>query len=204
MVRPCCHPSALLSAPLWEVHPGGGTPALSGRALGGREQVALQGSMLGPVLFSIFVNDLNEVTDCTLSQFGHDSKLGESVDVLEERRALQRDLDWLDQWAEANWMRLNKAKCCIQDLGHNHPTQCYRLGAGSLESWKRTGGCWSTVAEHASVCPQVAKNPVLYQKWRGQQSQGGDHTPVLSTCGPLTTRRTLRYWSMSREEQQSW
>jgi len=94
----------------------------------------LQGLIVGPALFNTFVGDTDSGIKYTLSMFPSNIKLSGAVDTLEERNAIQRDLDRIERWARVNLMNFNKAKCKILHLGQGNPKHKYRVRGEGIRS----------------------------------------------------------------------
>ncbi|KAK4827782.1 hypothetical protein QYF61_021735 [Mycteria americana] len=73
-----------------------GTRSIWGQATKG----VPKGSMLGPILCNIFINDLDDGAECTLSKFEGDTELGGVADTPEGCAAIQRDLDRTEEGAD--------------------------------------------------------------------------------------------------------
>jgi len=86
-----------------------------------------QGSVLGPVLFLIYINDL----DCGLvkwiSKFADDTRVYGRVMDLSGAVQLQTDLDTLFQWSREWQMMLNVSKCKVMHFGSNNMNFNYNM-----------------------------------------------------------------------------
>ena len=89
-----------------------------------------QGSVLGQVLFNIFISEIENGIEYTLKRFADRTKLCGAVHTLERREAIQR----LEKWAHENLMKFNKVKCRVLHLGQGNPRYLYKLGKDLLES----------------------------------------------------------------------
>ncbi|TRZ08054.1 hypothetical protein HGM15179_019053 [Zosterops borbonicus] len=114
-----------------------------------------QGSVLGPVLFNIFIDDMDEEIESTINTFAEHIKLGASGNLLEGRRALQRDLDRLDKWIESNNMRLSRP--CAGSCTLATTTPCSRLETEWLDSSQAERDLGVLVDSQLNMCQQCAQ-----------------------------------------------
>ena len=113
-----------------------------------------QGSILGPILFVIFINDIdNQITNLIniIRKFADDTKLGHKVN--NEAGVLQLCLDILFQWTIDWGMEFNIPKCKVLHIGRNNNHFKYYLNNIELKSVTEEKDIG--VITHASLKPSV-------------------------------------------------
>jgi hypothetical protein len=95
-----------------------------------------QGSILGPMLFLLYINDMpNVASSCAVALFADDSKVYKRINSVEDCMLLQKDLDSLVQWSETWELRFHPSKCQVLSVtrGKNPAKFNYSMNGTSLE-----------------------------------------------------------------------
>ena len=86
-----------------------------------------QGSILGPLLFLIFINDLDVGIENWILKFADDTKVFSSVSSVEEHSKLQKDLQAINRWSEEWQMLFNVDKCKVMHIGKENQNLSYYM-----------------------------------------------------------------------------
>ena len=92
-----------------------------------------QGSVLGPLLFIMFVNDLDQVVSSSISKFADDTKVYSSVSTHQDSISLQNDLDRLVEWSNIWQMNFNASKCKVIHFGSSNRKCNYSIAGTVLD-----------------------------------------------------------------------
>ena len=95
-----------------------------------------QGSVLGPILFVLYINDLPDGISSNISLFADDTKIYNRVVNEEDSKVLQNDLEYLNEWSRKWLLNFNTDKCHVLSLGkfeNIKHTSRYTLNGKELE-----------------------------------------------------------------------
>jgi len=123
---------------------------------------ASNGSILGPLLFVVFINDIYLAVNMIdlIKKFADDTKLGQKATTAEQRAALPQALDSLTVWATTWGMQFNIAKCKVMHLGIGNARQDYTMEGQVLtktEVERDVGVMVSDSLKPAAQCAKAAK-----------------------------------------------
>ena len=107
-----------------------------------------QGSVLGPLLFLIFINDIDDTVKLIdlIKKFADDTKAAQGIRSDADRLKLQTALDQLCAWADKWDMEFNLDKCKVIHIGRNNPQHSYTMKGQALSKAdsEKDIGVWIT------------------------------------------------------------
>ena len=89
-----------------------------------------QGSVLGPILFLIYINDIDGAVDSVLTllkKFADDTKMACVTDKISQCKRLQDEINNLVKWADKWLMSFNTDKCVVMHLGNGNVKYAYYM-----------------------------------------------------------------------------
>ena len=93
-----------------------------------------QGSVLGPILFIIFINDLPKRISSHIKIFADDTKIFKAIRSFSDINHIQSDINKLVQWSLKWQLYFNNDKCKVIHYGTNNPKHKYKIGNKALGS----------------------------------------------------------------------
>ena len=115
-----------------------------------------QGSVLGPTLFLIYINDLPEVVSNVVKLFADDTKIYRNITDSSDMDSLQQDINNLQTWSEDWLIRFNASKCKCIHLGKRNPKHSYSMGSTYIEETRHEKDLGVTFDDELSFSEHIA------------------------------------------------
>lgn len=119
-----------------------------------------QGSVLGPLLFIIYVNDIHVNVQTNIALFADDTKIGGKSNTPENRFLIQNDLEKIYEWSILWEMKFNLNKCKTLHVGAANNKHSYTMGnhvINDVTSEKDLGVFVSSDLKNKMQCIDAAK-----------------------------------------------
>ena len=92
-----------------------------------------QGSVLGPMLFLFYINDLVDGLECPILLFADDAKIFKEIKTPEDAETLARDMRRIQEWSEKWLLTFNEEKCATMHIGKHNQKHDYVLNNKNLK-----------------------------------------------------------------------
>ena len=136
-----------------------------------------QGSVLGPILFLIYINDLEDDISSKVLKFADDPKIFRKVTNVTNKQSLQDDLDKLIKWSEKWHMLFSFGKCKCIHIGHGNMDEEYKMGDAVLgratqekdlrvtfsADMKASEYCWITASKGNQILGLIRRT-IMYKE----------------------------------------
>ena len=113
-----------------------------------------QGSVLGPILFTIYINDIDVGLNNTISKFADDTKIGRPVLSEDDRQSLQSDLIKIGEWSKKWQMPFNVNKCQVLQVGSNNNKYEYEINGHKINSTSQVKDLGVTITSNLKTSTQ--------------------------------------------------
>jgi len=118
-----------------------------------------QGSVLGPLLFILYINDLpRNLKNTSPFIFADDTKLAGKVNTEEESKRIQSDLDALERWSDVWQLKFNLGKCHVLHFGSKNMRRDYQLCNFALTHVTEEKDLGVVISEDMKAEKNVARN----------------------------------------------
>jgi len=88
-----------------------------------------QGSVIGPILFICYINDLPEAISSVIHMYADDTKVFRHIASKIDNDILQSDLDQLGRWTQQWQLKFNVDKCKVMHLGKRNEKFQYHMAS---------------------------------------------------------------------------